>query len=101
MADSPDKRPRTRTKTKTRSRPKVEPPWRVLLHNDDLNSMDHVVRSLQEVFELGYADANAIMQEAHCTGVALCAIEPRSFAARHRQCLQALGLVATMEPDLV
>ena len=73
--------------------------WRVLLHNDDVHDMEHVVRALQQVFAFALADARAVMSEAHCTGVALCKIEARPEAEKHRDALRSFGLTATVEPD--
>src|SRR6185312_271774 len=48
------------------------PPWRVLLHNDDYNSMEHVIRALLlTVQSLTPEEAVSIMLEAHTEGVAL------------------------------
>ena len=90
---------RTRTKTRVRTKPRTERLWRVLLHNDDVNDMDHVVRALQQVFGFALADARAVMNEAHCTGVGLCKIEARAAAEKHRDGLRSFGLTATVEPD--
>ncbi len=81
------------------TKPRTMPLYRVLLHNDDVNSMDHVVFTLLLVFRFAPADAIRIMQEAHETGVALCRIEPLETAEFHRDQLQAASLTATIEPE--
>lgn len=48
----------------------LEPPYRVLIHNDDITPMDFVVAVLRAVFKLGSREALGIMLEAHYTGVA-------------------------------
>lgn len=87
--------------TKTVIRPKVHkmPLYRVLLHNDDHNTMFHVVASLMSVFSFSSVEAERIMFEAHHSGVAMCAIEPLERAELHRDQLQALSLTATIEPE--
>ncbi len=75
------------------------PLYRVLLHNDDVNNMGHVVNTLQEVFHLNEGDAQTIMLEAHHTGVALCTIEPLEQAEFHAERLTSAGLTATIEPE--
>jgi ATP-dependent Clp protease adaptor protein ClpS len=85
--------PRTDTNTRTM------PLYKVLVHNDDHNSMDHVVRSLVETFRFEIPEAAAIMLEAHESGVALCKVEPQEYAELHRDKLQAFGLISTVEPD--
>ena len=75
------------------------PRYRVLLHNDDRNTMDHVVRSLMRVFGFPKDICERIMLEAHEKGVALCAVEPLEQAELHREQLISFSLVATIEPE--
>lgn len=76
------------------------PRYRVLLHNDPVNSMEYVVTSLREVVpSLSEQDALAVMLEAHNTGVGLvivCDIEPAEF---YCESLKAKGLTSTIEPE--
>ncbi len=74
------------------------PPYRVLLHNDDQNTMDHVVESLIRVFGFDRARSERIMREAHEQGTALCTIEPLEQAELHRDRLRSFSLIATIEP---
>jgi ATP-dependent Clp protease adaptor protein ClpS len=91
--------PETPTLPDTERRTKLLPPYHVLLHNDDVNSMDHVVRSLlRSVPRLSRADAIRIMLEAHLTGVALVTTCPLELAELYRDRLQSCGLTATIEP---
>jgi ATP-dependent Clp protease adaptor protein ClpS len=75
------------------------PLYRVIIHNDDVNSMDHVIAALQEIFKFEFEACLAIMLEAHKTGCALCKVEPLEPAELHREMLQACSLVATIEPE--
>lgn len=75
------------------------PLYRVLLHNDDVNTAMHVVRSLMRVFNFEEHECERIMLESHNNAVALCTIEPLEQAELHRDQLQALSLVATIEPE--
>lgn len=56
--------------TTTRSRPdtKRQPPYAVVLHNDDINGMDFVVGALRKVFNMGRIKAIWLMLQAHATG---------------------------------
>ena len=75
------------------------PPYRVLLHNDDYNSMDHVVRALVEsVPRLSEREAERIMMEAHLRGVAQVIVCPKEQAELYCERLTGFGLTATMEP---
>ena len=77
---------------------KRSPKYKVLLHNDPVNSMEYVATSLREVLpQLSEQDAIAIMLEAHNTGVGLvivCDLEPAEFYA---ESLRAKGLTASIE----
>jgi ATP-dependent Clp protease adaptor protein ClpS len=91
-------RPETPTRPDDEQRTHVLPPYKVLLHNDDVNSMDHVVRSLmRSVPGIGRAAAMRIMLEAHLTGVALVTVCPLELAELYRDRLESCGLTATIE----
>jgi ATP-dependent Clp protease adaptor protein ClpS len=75
------------------------PPYRVILHNDDHNSMDHVVRSLiQCVPSLTIEAAVEIMLTAHEHGQATVIECPKEAAEHYRDGLESCGLTATIEP---
>ena len=75
------------------------PPYRVILHNDDHNSMDHVIRSLVRcVPSLDEEDAVAIMLQAHLSGQATVIECPKEAAEHYRDGLESCGLTATIEP---
>ena len=68
------------------------------MHNDDHNSMDHVVRSLvRSVPGLGISKAVKIMLEAHNTGRAIVTVCPLELAELYRDRLESCGLTATIE----
>ncbi len=79
---------------------KPSPRYKVLLHNDPVNSMEYVVATLRQVVpSLSEQDAIAVMLEAHNTGIGLvivCDIEPAEF---YCESLQAKGLTSTIEPE--
>jgi len=76
----------------------LSPQYRVILHNDDTNTMDHVVNTLLRVIpRLTTQAAHEIMMEAHASGLALvitCAFEHAEF---YRDGLRSAGLAATIE----
>ena len=47
----------------------LEPPYRVLVHNDDVTPMDFVLAVLRSVFTLSSSDAMVVMLRAHYTGL--------------------------------
>jgi len=79
---------------------KPAPRYRVMLHNDDFNTMEYVVQTLMTtVGGLTQAQAINIMMEAHTNGIALvitCALEPAEF---YCETLNNHGLSSTIEPD--
>lgn len=81
----------------SRRRPPI---YRVMLHNDNFNKREYVVRVLLKVIdELTVDDAVNVMQEAHISGVALVTACAQENAERYCQGLRNNGLTATMEPD--
>jgi len=76
------------------------PLFKVLLHNDPVNSMEFVVVTLQQVVpKLTEQDAIAVMLEAHNTGVGLvivCDLEPAEF---YSETLKSKGLTSTIERE--
>tara|TARA_Y100001968_G_scaffold324120_1_gene362865 strand:+ start:216 stop:587 length:372 start_codon:yes stop_codon:yes gene_type:complete len=77
---------------------KVSPKYKVLLHNDPVNTMDYVVETLRQVVpQLSEQDALNIMLETHNTGIGLvivCDLEPAEF---YSESLKAKGLTSTIE----
>ena len=89
----------TQKTVKTSQETRLTPLYRVLLHNDDVNDMIHVIHALVETFHFPFKEAEKIMLEAHTSGdVALCKIEPLEPAELHRDKLQSFSLTATIEP---
>ena len=76
------------------------PRYKVLLHNDPVNSMEYVTNSLREVVpQLSEQDAISIMLEAHNTGIGLviiCDLEPAEF---YSESLKAKGISSSIEKD--
>jgi ATP-dependent Clp protease adaptor protein ClpS len=73
-------------------------PYNVILYNDDVNSMDHVVRSLlRSVPAMNTQKAMEIMMEAHTTGKAVVITCPLELAELVRNRLESCGLTATIE----
>jgi len=75
------------------------PRYKVLLHNDDNNAMEHVVKALTRVFKLTLRECERIMLEAHRNGMALCTVEPLEQAELHKDQLASFSLISTIEPE--
>jgi ATP-dependent Clp protease adaptor protein ClpS len=79
---------------------KLAPRYRVLLHNDDFNSMEYVVQTLIEtVPSLTQPQAVNIMMEAHTNGLALVITCAQEHAEFYSETLKMKGLDSTIEPD--
>ncbi|MFN0074477.1 MAG: ATP-dependent Clp protease adaptor ClpS [Chloroflexota bacterium] len=73
-------------------------PRSVVLYNDDVNDMTHVVQSLRRsVPSLSTQQAIAIMLEAHRNGRAIVIRCPLEEAELYRDRLESCGLTATIE----
>lgn len=69
----------------------------VVLFNDDVNTIDHVIAALMGVFGHTEPLAEAIALEAHNTGRAIAEVEARPDAEKHAAALCELGLRASVE----
>lgn len=82
-----------------------EPPFKVLIHNDDVTPYDFVIAILIRIFSLTPIIAEHITYLAHTNGVALVVVLPKTeaeqrvgkahFAAR----LEGFPLTFSLEPD--
>jgi ATP-dependent Clp protease adaptor protein ClpS len=75
------------------------PLFKVLLHNDENNTMVHVIKALTKVFNFELSVCERIMIEAHQNGIALCTVEPLEQAEHHRDQLISYSLISTIEPE--
>ncbi|HZD09736.1 MAG TPA: ATP-dependent Clp protease adaptor ClpS [Candidatus Binatia bacterium] len=97
--------PEIEKEEETDQEPAEEPPYKVLIHNDDVTPYSFVVAILLRVFELTPIIAEHITYLAHTKGVALVAVLPKSeaerrvgkahFAAR----LEGFPLTFSLEPE--
>lgn len=79
---------------------KIAPRYRVLLHNDDFNSMEFVVQVLmQTVNSITQPQAVSIMMEAHSNGIALVITCAQEHAEFYSETMNNHGLQSTIEPD--
>ena len=96
LASSTETAPRERTRRKM----SAEPPYKVILHNDDHTPMEHVVVTLRKVIpRMTLRRAVSIMIEAHTKGKAVATKCHKELAELYLEGLRAEGLIATIEPD--
>jgi ATP-dependent Clp protease adaptor protein ClpS len=92
--------PVTKPEVSTERRVSQEPPYKVILHNDDYTPMEHVIAVLQKVIpRMSVRRAVEIMMEAHTKGKAVATKCHKELAELYEEGLRAEGLIATIEPD--
>ncbi|NJO26520.1 MAG: ATP-dependent Clp protease adapter ClpS [Richelia sp. SL_2_1] len=79
---------------------KHAPRYRVLLHNDEYNTMEYVVQTLiTTVPSLSQPQAVSIMMEAHTNGFGLVITCAQEHAEFYCETLKNHGLSSTIEPE--
>jgi ATP-dependent Clp protease adaptor protein ClpS len=91
----PKRAPGRNTKPKP---PRPMPPWKVLLHNDDVNDMLFVVNTIVELTPLDRDEAILRMREAHNEKLALLLVTHKERAELYKDQFQSKKLVVTIEP---
>lgn len=90
--------PGTESEQATRTVSDFLPPFAVVLHNDDVNSMEHVIHALlASVPELTTERAVEVMMTAHTHGSAEVIRCPLERAELYRDRLESHRLTATIE----
>jgi ATP-dependent Clp protease adaptor protein ClpS len=79
-------------------KPKQLPPFKVLLHNDDVNTFEHVIASILKVMSLQPEDAILRTLEAHETGVALLIVTHLERAELYQEQFATFKLTVSIEP---
>ena len=75
------------------------PPYRVILHNDDVNAFGHVVITIMLLTHLKAEDAVARTMEAHETGQSVLLVTHRERAELYVEQFASCSLTVTAEPD--
>ena len=74
------------------------PLFKVLLHNDNKNTMEHVVKSIVELTVLKKEDATLRTIEAHDKGVSLLLVTHKERAELYQEQFKSKSLIVTIEP---
>jgi len=80
-------------------RPRELPPFKLLLHNDDVNTFEHVIRSIVRLTPIRENEAVIKAIEAHETGVALLLVTHLERAELYVEQFATLSITVTIEPD--
>jgi len=75
------------------------PPYRVILHNDDVNTFEHVIVTILELTNLSEPEAVQRTFEAHQTGQSLLLVTHKERAELYVEQFASRGLTVTCEPD--
>ncbi len=92
----------TATKKKlapTKHKPRQLPPYKLLLHNDDVNTFDHIIHSVIRLTPIPQVEAIVKAIEAHETGVALLLVTHRERGELYVEQFASLNVTVTLEPD--
>lgn len=81
----------------TKTKPKQLPPYKLLLHNDDENSFEFVIRSILRLTHLTTEDAIERTIEAHESGVALLLTTHRERAELYQEQFLTFQITTTIE----
>jgi len=88
----------TKKSAPSERKPHQLPPYRVLLHNDDVNTFEHVIKCIVRLTSVQSEEAVLKALEAHETGVALLLTTHRERAELYVEQFASLGLTVTIEP---
>ncbi len=74
------------------------PPYRVILHNDDVNTFDRVVAAIVKLTPLNREQAEQRTWEAHTHGRSLLLVTHKERAELYCEQFASRGLTVTCEP---
>ena len=80
-------------------RPKQLPPYKVLLHNDDVNTFESVITAILKLTTLEPQEALLRTLEAHETGVALLLVTHKERAELYHEQFTTFKITVSIEPD--
>jgi len=80
-------------------KPRQLPPYKLLLHNDDVNTFDHIIRSIIRLTPIQEEEAIVKTIEAHETGVALLLVTHCERAELYVDQFASLNVTVTIESD--
>lgn len=75
------------------------PMWKVIVHNDDINTFNHVIKTFIEIVYMEETEAVEKTVEVHKKGLSIVSITHKEKAEFLQERLISKGLTATIEPD--
>lgn len=89
----------TAVEPRQEERTRLLPPYRVILHNDDVNAFEYVILTILELTPLNEQDAIERTLEAHETGTSLLLVTSMERAELYVEQFASRSLTVTAEPD--
>ncbi|MBM4110112.1 MAG: ATP-dependent Clp protease adaptor ClpS [Phycisphaerae bacterium] len=89
----------TPTRKPSPTKPRPLPLWKVLVHNDDVNTYEHVIRSFMDILRMEVTTALVKTTEVDRTGAAVVFVTHRERAELVQGQLQSKSLTVSIEPD--
>jgi len=86
---APEKR--RRRKPSTNNKPKTQPPYAVILHNDDINGFEYVIGVLMKIFHYGSPKCFLLTLRAHLTGRVIIWSGPKEVAEFRCEQIRSCG----------
>lgn len=83
----------------TRTPPKPMPLWKVIVHNDDVNTFNHVIHTFMEIVYMDENEAIEKTGEVHHQGLSVVSITHKEKAEFLMERLMSKRLTVTIEPD--
>ncbi len=78
---------------------RTPPPYRVILHNDDVNVRDYVIETIYKLTPLTIEQATEKTSEADRNGLAILLVCHKERAELYQEQFQSCRLTVTIEPD--
>ncbi len=92
-------KPKRSSKTRPKHKPpRLLPPWKVLLHNDDKNDVAFVIRTIVELTPLTSEQAEMRTREADEQNVAMLLVTHKERAELYQDQFESKGLTVSIEP---
>jgi ATP-dependent Clp protease adaptor protein ClpS len=89
----------TRPEEMTEQETRMLPPYRVILHNDDVSTFEHVIQTILKLTPLKEPEAVARTIEAHESGSSVLLVTHKERAELYVEQFASRGLTTTCEPD--
>jgi len=95
----PDESGKTELLDQPMTTTRTPPPYKVILHNDDVNDMEYVVATICRLTPLTLEQATEKMLEAHLKGMSILLVCHKERAELYQEQFKSCRLRVTIEPE--